>query len=306
MKRTFSETIEAAHTSAIASERTVDAVLVSGPDAQSFLQGQASQDLESLAIGESTEALLLSPQGRIDAFVRIFAHSDDQFLVIADAGQGDVVYERLRRFKIRVKVTLEAQSYQQVVCLGPTSKEMAKEVLRRAAPEASPSAIFSLGWSNLEGYGVVAQAFELSDSVDLADNIGIETLRIEAGMPVMGQDLDATTIAEEAGLVERTVSFTKGCYTGQELVARLDARGSNVARRLRLIEIPAPLKVAVGDELMGGEKVVGRLTSVSRGESGGNVGLGYVARSVSVPGAVELRHEGALGGKVNVKALADH
>ena len=127
----------------------------------------------------------------------------------------------------------------------------------------------------------------------VCDAAAWEALRVEAGIPKMGAELDARTIAAEAGLVERTVSFTKGCYTGQELVARLDARGSRVARRLRGIVAldagPDEAGLLVGATLWTpeGDKPVGRCTSASWCPGLGKVGaLAYLHRSVGDPAAV--------------------
>jgi len=114
-----------------------------------------------------------------------------------------------------------------------------------------------------------------------------QAARIEAGIPMMGAEIDEKTIPEEAGLVERCVSFTKGCFTGQELVARIDARGSNVARRLRGIVVstePGSM-VGSGAELVVGGKAVGRTTSQAWSPGlGAAIVLAYVHRSVE-PGS---------------------
>ncbi|MCU1489162.1 MAG: folate-binding protein YgfZ, partial [Acidimicrobiaceae bacterium] len=115
---------------------------------------------------------------------------------------------------------------------------------------------------------------------------------IEAGIPRMGRELDDSVIPYEAGLVEQTVSFTKGCYTGQELVARLDARGANVPRRLRgvlLLPGPPDLLPTVGDTIRFGGKQVGRLTSVAWSpRRGAGVALAYVGRAVAPPAEAVL------------------
>jgi folate-binding protein YgfZ len=141
----------------------------------------------------------------------------------------------------------------------------------------------------------------------------VEACRIVSGIPAMGTELTGKTIAAEAGLVERTVSFTKGCYTGQELVARLDSRGSNVARRLVGVVATEPgaggdaVPLGRGMTLHAGEapagdgaaedKVVGTVTSAAwSSELGAWAGLGYLHRRVAAPGPVRLRSGDGVGG----------
>jgi folate-binding protein YgfZ len=144
----------------------------------------------------------------------------------------------------------------------------------------------------------------------------VEACRIVSGIPAMGTELTNKTIAAEAGLVERTVSFTKGCYTGQELVARLDSRGSNVAKRLVGVVAPAPapapapsaapalargMTLHAGDPPAGDtpaeDKVVGSITSAAWSpELGTWVALGYLHRSVEAPGPVRVRSGDGVGG----------
>ena len=143
---------------------------------------------------------------------------------------------------------------------------------------------------------------------------GDERARIEAGFPKMGAEADETTIPNELGahVIVRSVSFTKGCYTGQELVARVDSRGGNTPRQLRTVRSDAA--VPAGAALFAGDKEVGRITSAApasateaeaateaRGDgSQGIVGLALVARSVEVPATVEARWD---GGRADVEVV---
>jgi tRNA-modifying protein YgfZ len=121
-----------------------------------------------------------------------------------------------------------------------------------------------------------------------ADFADYERRRIEAGVPALGRELDADTIPAEAGplVIEKSVSFTKGCYTGQELVARVDSRGSNTPRRMRLVRIDDGVP-AEGSELVVDDKVVGRLTSVAPAGAGA-VALASVGRAVTPPVAATV------------------
>jgi len=118
-------------------------------------------------------------------------------------------------------------------------------------------------------------------------------VRIEAGIPVMGLEIDEGTIPAEAGVVDRSVSFTKGCYTGQELVARIDSRGGNVPRRLRGVIVGDGASPPVGALLEVDGKEVGRLTSVAFSPRvGATVALAFVRRAVDPPAEVVVEWEG--------------
>jgi tRNA-modifying protein YgfZ len=143
----------------------------------------------------------------------------------------------------------------------------------------------------------------------------VEACRIASGIPAMGTELTEKTIAAEAGLVQRTVSFTKGCYTGQELVARIDSRGSNVARRLVGIVAPAgeDAPLTRGMTLHGGDapagdgaaedKVAGTITSAAWSvELGAWVALGYLQRKVEAPGPIRVRSGDGTGGSRPARA----
>jgi folate-binding protein YgfZ len=151
---------------------------------------------------------------------------------------------------------------------------------------------------------------QLPEGITPCDADAVEACRIASGIPAMGSELNDKTIAAEAGLVERTVSFTKGCYTGQELVARLDSRGNNVPRRLVgvVVDDGRDLRALTrGMTLHAGtapsddgdvvaDKVVGTVTSAAWSpELGAWVGLAYLHRSVESPGPVRIRSGDGLG-----------
>jgi tRNA-modifying protein YgfZ len=215
-----------------------DVLQVSGPDAESFLQGQLSQDVAALGPGQSAWSFVLQPQGKVDALVRVTRTDGDTWLLDVDGGHGDAVAARLNRFKLRVKADIEA-----------------------------------VEWSTVQGH---IQGELPAD----------ERARIEAGWPRMGAELTDRTIPAETGLVEQTVSFTKGCFTGQELVARIDSRGGNVPRHLRGIRLDGPGAPA-GAEVVVAGKVAGTLTSVAD-----DVALAYIGRDVDPPADATVRWEG--------------
>lgn len=231
-----------------------DFVRVAGPDAVSFLQGQLSQDVAALSVGGSAWSFLLQPQGKVDALVRVNRVADDEVVLDTDAGWGDAVIERLNRFKLRVKAEIEPLPWK---CLA----------VRGVAVDG---AVPAFG----DGADLIGVDPQVPDGARLGDLAEYEKLRIEHAWPAMGAELTDRTIPAETGIIDRTVSFTKGCYTGQELVARIDSRGGNVPRHLRVLTVDP--SAAVGDPVVVDGREVGTLTSVA-----GTVALAYVHRSAS-------------------------
>jgi folate-binding protein YgfZ len=230
-----------------------DVVLVQGPDAATYLQGQLSQDITPLTIGDSAFALLLQPQGKVDAWLRVTRIGDEAFALDVDAGWGDAVLARLKRFLLRTKAELSLEHW-------PV-----------AVHDTDDAEVPAGAWkvaSEVEGTTTLLNA-----SGGLTDD-EIDARRIAAGIPRMGNELDESTIPAAAGIVDRSVSFTKGCYTGQELVARIDSRGDRVPTKLRRVTGTAQ----VGDTLVVDGRDVGRVTSVAPG-----VALAYVRREVELP-----------------------
>jgi folate-binding protein YgfZ len=232
-------------------ERPRDFVRVAGLDAEDFLQRMVSNDVSA----DVCEALLLTPKARVIAPLVVVRRAADDFLLLTEPGLGEVVRATLLRSRFAAKVEIESEQHRSVVVLGESKG----------------------GIPNLD-YGETA--IELLDS-DLEPTVGedeLERLRVEAGTPAWGKEIDNRVLPAEAGLTERAVSFTKGCYPGQEPIARLQHRG-HVNRRLLVLEVES---AAPGDEVVYGEKVVGRVTSVVPRRA-----LAYVR--IEVPENAELR-----------------
>jgi len=262
-----------------------DFVRVSGPDATTFLQGQISQDIEAVRARGSAWSFLLQPQGKVDAWVRVSTHGDDEYVLDVDGGYGEAVVARLNRFKLRVKVDVGPLDWACVAVRG----EGASAVDGLAAE-----------WPGIEAVDVVGpdRVVEVGRAGSADD---YERARIQAGVPAMGHEITTATIPGELGVNDRTVSFTKGCYTGQELVARVDARGGNVPRHLRLVRVDGG--APVGSPVMYDGREVGSLTSAATDDRG-TIALAILARSVEPPVDVEVHADGAaLVG--HVTALAD-
>ena len=260
-----------------------DVVRVVGPDALSFLQGQLSQDV-ALPTGGSAWSLLLQPQGKVVALLRVLREADDSFLLDTDGGWGGAVAERLQRYKLRVKCEIEALDWRCVAIRGPRAHELASGGEGMAAVA---------DWPGLPGVDLLGEAPSAPPGVRPCSLDAYEAVRIEAGIPAMGHELDERTIPAEAGVVEQSVSFTKGCYTGQELVARIDSRGGNVPRRLHGVVVGTNVLPPPGAVVRSGERDVGALTSVAESlERRAPVALAYVGRAVSPPADVTLVWEG--------------
>jgi folate-binding protein YgfZ len=274
-----SEDYRAFRESAGAVELPRDFVRAAGPDVTPFLQGQLSQEVAGLAVGASTWALLLQPQGKVTAFLRVLRVGEEEFVLETDAGFAPAVIERLNRFKLRVKCDLDPLVWRCVAVRGPKAHELVEGGV-------------VADWPGLPGVDLVGEAPAAPAGVAMCGMDAYEAVRIEAGIPVMGRELDEGTIPAEAGVVDMSVSFTKGCYTGQELVARIDSRGGNVPRRLRglvLAEGPAP----VGARVAVDGKEMGALTSVAFSPGlGATVALAYVRRAVEPPAEVTVEWEG--------------
>jgi tRNA-modifying protein YgfZ len=276
-----------------------DVVRVAGPDAASYLQGQLSQDVDALGMGEGRESLLLSPQGRVDAYLRVAKLADDEFVLDVESGFGHAVIERLERFRLRTKVDFDPLQWACTGLRGPASRE---------AVTGDPLLRLDADWPGLVGIDLLGPRPHDNDLPWVAAGTvecpaeAWEAARIEAGQPVLGREIDERTIAAEVGVVERAVSFTKGCFTGQELVARLDARGSKVARRLCGVVVLDHPTGHGADDLVGAAvwgrgtgdggdgKEVGRLTSAAWSPGlDAVVALAVLHRSIVPPEAVVLR-----------------
>jgi folate-binding protein YgfZ len=263
-----------------------DVVAAVGPDAGTFLQGQLSQDILALPDGGSGWSWLLAPTGKVDALVRVSRLAGDDWVLDTDRGWGEAVVTRLNRFKLRTKVDLTASPWQVLGLRGHAAHV-------RGEPLAVPA------WPRLTGVDLIGPAPAVPAGWRVMPAADYEAIRIGAGLPRMGAELTDKTIPGETGLIEQTVSFTKGCYTGQELVARIDSRGGHVPRRLRLLIPAGPLEpgaVLVDDS----GATAGTVTSVARSSETAWVALGFVRRGVEVPATLRA---GLDGPEVEVREL---
>ena len=251
-------------------------VLVTGADAFSFLQALVSADLDAVADGDAVHSLLLTPQGKLDVDFRLLRVGDDAWLD-CEPGLAPQLVGSLNRFKIRVQADIVDRSdeFGMLSFIGTTTPEA------RAGVKPVPTP-----W----GHDVIGPVAALPTPTHVVDPMAFEAWRIEEGIPVQPFDLDDSTIPQEAFLEQDAVSFTKGCFLGQELVCRIDSRGhvNRFLRRFTAIDGDWP---TVGAEVVVDGKVVGSLTSVAPGELPTGA-LGYVRREIDPPSAVDLRWDG--------------
>jgi tRNA-modifying protein YgfZ len=240
--------------------RPRDFVAVRGPDAAPYLQAMVSNDVEALGIGDACEALLLTPKARVIAPLVVLRRGVDDFLLLTEYGLGDIVRAALARSRFAARCDIELEAHDAAVVFGDAS--------------GIPTSDYGL------------EAYEVLDEA-VAPTVGedeLELLRIRAGTPRFGREIDDRVLPAEAGLDARAVDFEKGCYPGQEPIARQHYRG-RVNRTLRLLELDGREVPDYDAEITHEDKVVGRITSSAR-DGDVVVVLGYVR--VEVPRDAEL------------------
>ena len=237
-----------------AASRPRSYVGVRGPDAEDYLQRMLSNDVTA---GDLVPALLLTPKGRLIAPVRVWRRGPDDFLLLTEPDLGEAVRATLLRSRFAAKCEIDIEEHDSVVVSGKAD----------GLPGEIPGTVEVLD------AGVET----------MPDGDELERARIEAAVPAWGTELDDSILPAEAGLDETHISFTKGCYPGQEPIARLHHRG-HANRRLTVLDVEA---ATPGDEIVHDGKAVGRVTSAVPG-----VALGYVR--VEVPEGTEVRAGGAV------------
>jgi tRNA-modifying protein YgfZ len=264
-----------------------DVLRVAGPEALTYLQGQLSQDVgDGFDVGATTWSFVLQPTGKVDAWVRVTRTGDDEVVLDVDGGHGEALIARLRRFLLRTKADVDPLDWACVAVRGPGAVAAARD----SAAEAGAELAVPAGWPAAEGADLLGPEVRPPVGLPGADLEAYEALRVRAGVPAMGAELTDRTIPAEAGqwVVDASVSFTKGCFTGQELVARIDSRGGHVPRHLRGLVIAEGERPPVDAPIVVDGAEVGRVTSAARAPEGGAVALGYVGRGVTPPAAVEI------------------
>ncbi len=272
---------------------------LTGPDAVEFLNGQVTNELADLQPGEGRYAAFLTHKGKMLGDLRILA-TDDELLLDTERVALQALFDMIRRFKVGYDVELHKRTLETglVSLIGPASRAIAEGAFHARNPlptheheHAQMGAVRMIATD--VGIDVLCDAAATTGVMDVLAKTGAvpisdevaEIVRVERGTPRYGIDLDESTIPQEAGLNERAVSFTKGCYVGQETVARLFYKGkpNRVLRGLRLSE-PVP----AGAELLLGDRVVGTLTSSILSPTFGPIGLALVRVAAQPPATLAV------------------
>ena len=244
--------------------RPRDFVGVRGPGAEAYLQAMVSNDVEKLAVGDACEALLLTPKARVIAPLVVLRRSPDDFLLLTEPGAGEPVRAALVRMRFAARCEIEPEEHSSSVVFGDAD-----------------------GISTSD-YGIPAVEVLDAELEPTVDAVELELLRIKAATPRLGREIDDRVLPAEAGLDARAIDFAKGCYPGQEPIARQHYRG-RVNRSLRVLELGGEELPEYDAELTYEGKPVGRVTSAAR-DGDGVVALAYVR--VEVPPDAVLDLEG--------------
>ncbi len=244
-----------------------DIVIVEGSDARGYLNTQLTQDIMAIGLGESAWSFLLDPKSSIVALVRVTRIGQDRITLDVEPGYGDAVRGRLDGLLFRTDARFSQATWPGVSWHGPGS----------AAQVADAPIVSRSPWAGVDGLDVVGPTVSVPSGTDRLSEDELEAMRIEAGWPAMGKEIIDGITPAMTGLVELTVSFDKGCYTGQELVARVHHRGAAPTKRLVGIQT-GEHAVSAGQEFSIDGDVAGFVTS-----SSGSEALGYLARKFETP-----------------------
>ncbi|HXB57468.1 MAG TPA: glycine cleavage T C-terminal barrel domain-containing protein [Vicinamibacteria bacterium] len=271
---------------------------VTGPQRQKFLQGMLSNDVLGRAPGTGCLAALLTVKGHIQALMRVLV-TPEAVLLEMPQDRLSLVERTLEHYRVAAPVRFRARPTAVLGLLGPR----AREALRDAGievPDLPPESHVS---GQLGGLGVlVARASDLPsgfvvhvapDGAALVrealahrahrlEREALDALRVEGGCAWYGPDVTEENLLHEAGLVDSHHSFTKGCYIGQEVIARLDARGGNVNKKLRGLRLSAAVRA--GTPILAAGKDVGRVTTAAVSPRFGPIALAYLHRDQATPG----------------------
>lgn len=254
--------------------------LVRGGEAADFLQGQVSNDVEALVPGTGCYATILTAKGKLRSDLRVLRGADWFFLDTEAIGHS-VLHHMLKTYSLGRDVQFEDVTATRALLslIGPAS-DGALDVAPPEEENAFVAGEHGLYVRTHLGIDVIGEV-GLELDVESISTEAAECVRIEAGRPRLGYDMDAETMPQEAGINDRAVSFTKGCYVGQETVARLHYRGKP-NRHLRGLRLSEP--VERGAEVLFGEKVVGRVGSTCVSPAFGPIALALLRREAA-PGA---------------------
>ena len=296
---------------AIVDRSHFDRLEIRGEDRQRFLGGLCTRNVAAMEPGEAVTGFVTEGRGRIIADVTVLALSDRLWLELPP-GRASAVGDHLRRYIVADRVeVLPLDEMLQLVLAGPTASER----LRSSEVEPPPQAVQHeptkvLGSEvqierhrrlGVEAFSLwVSASLAASLASDLVEALGAvpaglratEIVRVEAGQPAFGVDYGEENLPQETGL-EEAVEFDKGCYLGQEVIARLHYRGQ-AAKRVRQLRFAAGAEPAPGERLVHDERDCGTLTSVVHSpRSQGALGLAMLQRRAAEPGTRLATESGA-------------
>ncbi|HTU98043.1 MAG TPA: glycine cleavage T C-terminal barrel domain-containing protein [Solirubrobacteraceae bacterium] len=270
---------------------------LTGADAKAFLQGQVSNDVEALTPGSGCYAAFLTPKGKMLGDVRIL-DAGDEILLDTERVALQELFNMVRRFSVGYAVELHKRTLERglLSLVGPRAESIV-EVAELAPAEDAHAAVTVDGIAtrairtdlgidllcDTQDTEALTAALTARGALPVSETVA-DCVRVEHGRPRYGVDLDDTVIPQEADLNDRAVSFTKGCYVGQETVARLFYRGKP-NRQLRGLKLSGPAET--GTEISLGDRVVGRLGSVAESPALGSIALALVRREA--PPGSEVR-----------------
>ena len=277
---------------------------LTGTGAAEFLQGQVTNDVEALTPGSGCYAAFLTPKGKMLGDLRIL-NTGEELALDTERVALQELFNMIRRFRVGYDVELHKRTLERglLSLIGPDAAAVAGVDGELAADEHAHRATRVAGApvrvirtnvgvdvlvEDASATGEVGAALRAAGAQPVSAEAA-EVVRVEHGRPRYGVDLDDTVIPQEAGLNARAVSFTKGCYVGQETVARLHYRG-RPNRTLRGVMLSGPAQA--GEELRFGEKTVGRLSSVVRSPRLGPIALALVRREAENGAVVAIGEEG--------------
>jgi len=264
---------------------------VSGTEAAEFLQGQVTNDVEGLATGEGCYAALLNRKGHLQADMRILRAGDQEFWIDTEGAAGPRVLKHFSMYKVGRDAAVEAADRRILSLIGPGAIEvtgLAPGDEYRSAPATIAGVDGLAVATNLgidvivpeEGAAAVISELETKRAIPVSAE-AVEILRVEHGRPRFGQDMTEAAMPAEAGIVEQAVNFTKGCYIGQEPVARLHYRGKP-NRHLRGLRFEAP--VEPGSPVHLGDRELGAVGTSVLSPATGQIGMA-ILRKEAEPGS---------------------
>lgn len=270
-------------------------IAVTGPDAAEFLQGQVTNETEQLSPGSGTYAALLDRKGHMQADMRILRLADEEFLIDTEPETGPVLLKHLTMYKIGRKVDVTDTDRSLFSLIGPGTFGVV-ELAPGGENDFTPATIAGadcLVVATDEGLDVICEpdSAEAVRSQLLADDAipvseaAAEILRVENGRPRFGAEMTEANMPAEAGIVERAISFTKGCYIGQEPVARLHYKG-RPNRHLRGLKPAGP--VSAGDTVRLGDRDLGSIGTAVLSPASGRIALAILRKEAEPDSTVTV------------------